>query len=294
MGYPKVFKWNHKLVEGLFDDEVLVEEKIDGSQMSFWIEDGELKCKSKEAMIDINYPPKLFAPAVEYVKQIKDYLNPNYTYIGEAVSSRKHNVLTYERTPLHFFIGFDIDRGTQNYLNYEEKEMEFSRLGFEIVPKLYYGRVHSIEELEPLLKGHSILGGNLEGIVIKNYHKFGPDGKVLMGKLVREEFKEEHNKINSKSARPKIETVALKYKTEARYNKALIHLAEKGILTYTPADISKLFEEVEEDLRRECYEEIKEDLIGIFWNDILKIALSGIPSWYKNRLQEMESKKEEE
>ncbi len=44
-------------------------------------------------------------------------------------------------------------------------------------------------DLYALLEKESILGGKVEGIVVKNYARFGKDKKVLMGKYVSEQGK---------------------------------------------------------------------------------------------------------
>ncbi|KKK80799.1 hypothetical protein LCGC14_2819850, partial [marine sediment metagenome] len=69
--YGKVYNIGHAAVVELFDDEVTVEEKIDGSQFSFGVDAvGELACRSKGAVIDVDAPPKLFAGAVETARSL--------------------------------------------------------------------------------------------------------------------------------------------------------------------------------------------------------------------------------
>jgi len=45
--YPKVWNLGHPNIAMLFEEDVTVEEKIDGSQFSFGIFHGELKCRSR-------------------------------------------------------------------------------------------------------------------------------------------------------------------------------------------------------------------------------------------------------
>ena len=40
--YSKVYQIGHKVIRDIFNDEVLIEEKIDGSQFSFGVIDGVL------------------------------------------------------------------------------------------------------------------------------------------------------------------------------------------------------------------------------------------------------------
>ena len=45
--YPKVYALGHPATKDIFSGEVLVEEKIDGSQFSFGVIDGVLRTRSK-------------------------------------------------------------------------------------------------------------------------------------------------------------------------------------------------------------------------------------------------------
>ena len=45
--YPSVMQIGHKMIADIFSGEVIVEEKIDGSQFSFGVINGELTCRSK-------------------------------------------------------------------------------------------------------------------------------------------------------------------------------------------------------------------------------------------------------
>ena len=55
--YPNVYQLGHKLVSNVLDGYVLVQEKIDGSQISFGIDNlGDLRIRSKNKEIDIEHP----------------------------------------------------------------------------------------------------------------------------------------------------------------------------------------------------------------------------------------------
>ena len=56
--YPTVFAIGHKMIADLFNGSVVVEEKVDGSQFSFGVIDGELVCRSKGQQIVVNAPEK--------------------------------------------------------------------------------------------------------------------------------------------------------------------------------------------------------------------------------------------
>jgi hypothetical protein len=292
--YPKLFNLGHPNIVSLFNDTVLIEEKVDGSQFSFGFIEGVLRCKSKNAPIDVDGPPDLFGPAVETVKRLhaEGKLTPEWTYRGEAFKSAHHNSLTYDRAPAGGIMLFDIARSHENYLSRGEKEAEAARLGLELVPVIYVGRVGSPQELNALLDRVSVLGGQkIEGIVIKNYARFAVDGKPLMGKLVSEAFREVNRetwKGMKETSGDIIDKLAIAYATTARWEKAIQHLRDDGRLTNSPKDIGELMKEVALDVRAECTEEMKAILFKWAWEKLHRRLTHGLPGWYKNRLVEQQ------
>jgi hypothetical protein len=180
--------------------------------------------------------------------------------------------------------------GEEAYLSYNDKQVEAHRLGLEIVPKLYEGIVSAPAELLSLLQHESILGGQkIEGIVIKNYQRFGLDKKVLMGKYVSEAFKEVHSaewKESNPTKNDIIQKLILQLKTPARWAKAVQHLRESGTLTHSPKDIGALIKEVQQDTEAECREDIKDALYSQAMPHIKRGIIGGLPEWYKEKLMQ--------
>jgi hypothetical protein len=289
-GYPKVYNMGHPVIEGLLLDDVLIEEKVDGSQFSFGVVGGEVFCRSKGTEQYVESPDKMFEMAVATVLELRHKLLPDTVYRGEYLQKPKHNVLAYDRTPEKHIILFDVDNGHNAYRTYEEKAAEASRIGLEVVPKLFEGRLTSVSQVMELLERVSVLGGNkIEGFVIKNYTRFGRDGKAMMGKHVSEKFKEKHGK-DWKAANPGgkdiLQTIGDSLRTEARWEKAVQHLRERDAITDSPKDIGRLIKEVHADLKEECEEEVAIALMKWAWPKISRRAAAGIPEWYKNRLME--------
>lgn len=294
--YPKIYNVGHKYISDLLIGHVIVEEKVDGSQFSFGIFNGELKCRSKGVELNIEDPEKMFSKAVTFVKSIQYLLKDGFTYRGEYLQKPKHNTLAYDRAPNNNIILFDINPGEEVYISSEDKKEEAARLGLETVPVLYEGDGSDLNLaiMTQMLEHTSVLGGQkIEGVVIKNYALFGPDKKVLMGKHVSEAFKEIHSKewkVGNPGREDIIAALVNKYKTPARWNKAIQHLKEKGLITDSPKDIGLLIKETKEDLLLECTEEIKEDLFNYFKDQILRGSVNGLPEHYKNLLLESQFK----
>ena len=286
--YPKVWNIGHPNVATIFEDEVLIETKVDGSQFSFGIIEGELKCRSRGQQLVVDAPEKMFELAVKTAKELEPLLHPEWTYRCEYLNKPKHNTLAYDRVPKKYLIVFDINTGPENYLNYEDKKAEAERLGLEVVPTFGIRKITSPDDILGLLDTISILGGQkIEGIVCKNYQQFGRDGHVLMAKYVSEAFKEKH-KVNWKSDNPTnkdiIQLIAQSYRTEARWEKAIIHLKERGELTNNPKDIGALMKELQLDLEEECSAEIAQKLLKHAMPKIQRTVSSGFPEYYKKRL----------
>ena len=287
--YPSIFTLGHKAVADLLTRPVRVEEKVDGSQFSFGLEERlTFRSKNQEVYWDES---NMFFRGVKAITDIQQNigLKQGWIYRGEYLQKPKHNTLTYSRIPNNYVIIYDIDKsGMGDYATPTEKREECERLGLECVPVLYTGMVNDLEFFQSLLTTTSILGGQIiEGVVIKpvGYDLFGVDKKVLLGKYVREEFKElnhtGHIKIGNKDI---VALIGAKLKTEARWDKAVIHLRERGEIEDSPRDIGKLFKEINVDILKECTDEVKDALFKWAWPQISRMITAGMPEWYKEKL----------
>lgn len=289
--YPSIFALGHRALQELLLDPVLIEEKVDGSQFSFGLfvqQDGErvLRCRSKGAQLNLISPEKMFTAAIETAKSLD--LHPGWTYRAEYLAKPKHNALAYDRIPEKHLIVFDINTGHEEYMSYEDKAKECARLGLEIVPLIHEGMLDSFADFRSMIDRVSALGGQkVEGIVVKNYKRFGPDKKVLLGKFVSEAFKEVHA-AEWKAANPSKTDIVDKLidtlRTPARWNKAIQHLREAGNLEDSPRDIGNLMKEVQTDIEKECNELIAAKLAEWAMPQIRRGVIRGLPEWYKEQL----------
>lgn len=281
-GYPSIFALGHKAVAELLLDPVIVQEKVDGSQLSFGVYDGQLRIKSKSAPVHLE-APGMFEHGVETIKRLD--LHEGWAYRGEYLMKPKHNTLAYNRVPSGHIVLFDINVGVEDYLPYEDIVKEALRVGLEVVPLMYSGMVDSAEQVKHFLERESFLGGQLvEGIVIKNYARFGPDKHALMGKYVSEKFKEAHKKEWHKAKGDTVSQIISSLRTETRWEKAIYHLRDQGILLNAPQDIGNLLREVKADVLKEEAEWIKDKLFKEYVDDVLRGVTIGLPQWYKDRL----------
>lgn len=287
--YSSIFAFGHAAIRDLFRGDVFLEEKVDGSQLSWMIDDGELHVRSKGAQLYVDAPDKMFAKGVEVLKGLQEKLVPGWTYRGEYLRVPKHNALAYNRTPNAYIAIFDIDRGYQDYLSPQEKAAEAERVGLECVPLLKAG-ILGAEDLRAALETVSFLGGQkIEGVVAKPiaYNLYGEDKKVLMGKFVSEAYKEVHNsewKVGNPTQGDVLELLGMEYRTPARWLKAVQHVREAGELQDAPQDIPKLMLATKEDVLKECEGAIRDRLFEWAWPHIQRKIVAGLPQWWKEEL----------
>lgn len=286
--YPKIFGVGHRALHQALLDPVVVQEKVDGSQFSFGVYGGELKCRSKGAEINIDAPDSMFTKAVETAKELAPILVPGWTYRAEYLQKPKHNTLAYDRVPHKNLILFDVDAGDQDYFDPDKLKQIADCLGLECVPCFIDNERVSLETCRSLLDRVSVLGGQkIEGVVIKNYNRFGDDKKILIGKIVSDQFKELHQ-VGWKADNPnRLDVVAAlidSLRTPARWQKAIQHLKEAGKLEGSPRDIGPLVKEIQQDIQDECREYISEKLYEWAIGNIRRGVVGGFPEWYKEQL----------
>lgn len=288
--YPSIFTLGHRALAGLLDSPVNVEEKVDGSQFSFGMFDDGLKVRSKGVQLHPDAPDKMFARAVETAKALALILMPGWTYRCEYLAKPKHNALAYDRTPRMNLVVFDINPGHEDYLPFDAKKAECDRIGLECVPLMFSGKVENIEQFRSFFDVTSFLGGQkIEGVVVKQstVTLYGADKKALIGKFVSEAFKEVHSaewKNTSPGKNDILEFLGEKYRTPARWAKAVQRLQEAGTLDGSPRDIGPLLNAVPPDIEKECAAEIKDALWNWAWPHIRRMATRGLPEWWKDEL----------
>lgn len=288
--YGKIYGVGHAAVSDIFMKTVLVEEKIDGSQFSFGNIQGRLRIKSHHQDIsDIVGEYGLFTEAIAYVRELyaTAKLVPGYTYRGEVLQKLKHNKLEYERLPKHGIVGFDVATGEEQYLGYTDKVAAFGKLDLECVPYYHFGVISNPDTVKTLLDRRPLLGGKfIEGIVIKAYGTYGEDKKTLMAKYVSERYKEVKGAEPSLGGKDITQELIERYRTEARWDKAIQHLREQGKLVNDPHDIGPLIAEVIRDLKEEESGAIAGALLRKFWPHVTRGCTGGLAEYYKRSLME--------
>lgn len=81
-----------------------------------------------------------------------------------------------------------------------------------------------------------------------------------------------------------LERLSEKYRTPARWAKAVQRLKEQGKIQDQPQDIGLILKEVWPDIESECKEEIMEFLWNWASSHIRRGVTRGMPEWYKEQL----------
>jgi hypothetical protein len=287
-----IFNIGHRMTLPLFDGRLVsIQEKIDGSFFAFGVFNGELKCRSKGAELNIDAPEKMFVQAVETAKRLQPSLVDGWTYRGEFLQKPRHNGLSYNRVPEQHIILFDIAEGEENFLTYRDLHTCGKLIGLEVVDEFYVGPLTDPGQLQKFLDKESVLGGQLiEGVVVKPIEQnlFTPDGKRIVGKFVSEAFKEVQRgtwKTDNPGKAEILDEIGATLGSPARWQKAILRLKEAGQHTGTPADIGPLIKSIQADVLKEEKDAISQQLFTWAWKkDLSRATVRGFPEWYKNAI----------
>ena len=278
-------------VANLIAGEVRVEEKIDGSQCSVRkLTDGTMEFYSKRNKMTLGMN-KNFNAAFEFLDGLQDQLCPEYTYRGEVISKPKHNKLKYGRTPKGNFILFDVDTPNGPLLR-NELEEEADEIGLEVVPLIFKGKFENAEDflykLNSLLDTDSCLGEvKVEGLTIKPESR--DIDKRLLGKLVSQEFRENHSaKLKQKSGiNEVIDKLGASVALPARFEKAIKSMEEDGIYAVENKQIGEFIKRVNIDVNKEETENLKETLWQAYRKPILSTVSKLAVGWFQERLTKL-------
>jgi RNA ligase len=282
--YPKIVQVGREDFTYSGSCDVDIEEKVDGSQISFGIVTGKLTVYSKGSKVKMD-AAGMFLNAVTFLKGIEErlqHLSVGTVIRGEYLQRPRHNVLVYDRVPVGHVVVFDVMAPNGTYMTYEDKKFIADGLGLETVPLLYRGP-YKPAMFVGMLETLSFLGGQkIEGVVVK------PHDRGVIGKYVAPAFKELMTGRRFKPLPPRdaiIATLTAELATDARGQKAVIHLRERGKLQGSNRDIGPLMKEAGKDMQDECATYVRDRLFAWAWPQIAKAALKALPEWYQKKLE---------
>lgn len=291
---------------GYFENtELVVEEKVDGSQFSFGFianQYGAHMMSFKSKNVDIPYAStdSMFSHAVRYLysKAVSTIVPKNVVFRCEFLSSKKHNKLTYDRIPNGYLVMFGAeDLVTGKSVNREVWSLIARELGIEVVRE--FGRINTagksvedvIKEASVHLGKQSMLGGSMiEGVVLKRTSNYIVDqgGIPIYVKIVGDEFREiarvPSRRLRNISPSEVVQKLVDMVEKDAIFSKAVQHLLEEGKIAGNNSDIGPLIKEVQKDIAIEMEAPAKEVLWEWAKEQVIRGCVSGFAKWYQARL----------
>lgn len=185
--------------------------KIDGTNASIWLKNGELQAGSRKRHLTLEADNAGFYAWAKEQTNLIAYLkeNPTHRIFGEWLVP--HSLKTYNPDAWRKFYVFDvtIDKkgdeithegdSTLTYLAYDFYKPLLEKHSIEFIPPLAIIKNASYEQLVAKLKSNIFLiedgKGAGEGIVIKRYDFVNKYGRTTWAKIVTSEFKAKHSKI---------------------------------------------------------------------------------------------------
>jgi len=260
--YDKIKQLGHKENEDIFkdpDDEIIIQEKIDGGNFRFMIYEGKVifGSRTQEITEDVEGKHlKNFRRCIEFVREKlkrKIFASGKIIFHGECCI--KHT-LSYDWDNIPPFLGFDVyDIEEEKYLA-DAVDM-FKELDLPVVPHIKTVKASEIKELTDKDVPVSVYAPKsnptqqAEGIVFKNYKK------QIFAKYVREKFREDARDAFGGTVKYQENDdgkIVAKYCTNARIDKIIFKLVDEGyelelgMMNLLP---NKVYEDIMEEQWRE-------------------------------------------
>lgn len=186
-------------VEGIEDGLCYVFPKLDGTNASLWMIDGEIQGGSRNRHLSLESDNAGFLNWAVDQSHINQYLHRNPTHILYGEWLVPHSLKTYRDDAWRRFYVFDVlDTATGALIHYENYKDGLERHGIDYlapIAQIKNGSLdHFIKALDKnvyMIKDGAGIG---EGVVIKNYQWQNKYGRVTWAKLITNAFKEEHAK----------------------------------------------------------------------------------------------------
>jgi hypothetical protein len=302
MSYPSIkeFSDENAMVWGGNNKGWVLQEKIDGSQLSFYVNDeGKLQFFNKGK--EIQRKNRVFSKSVTMLENIVERFDAGLIYHGESVSTKTHNTAIYDRTPTYYFILYDVQyKESKEYMSHNDSTAEAHRIGLEHVPAVYCNddetmapavKVYEIVSLMETGEVSSFLGGFCEGVVLKLHNFTDNNGKVFATKrkFVTNKFKERHSiKKPKKIGTTKLEfleELGSMFAVEPRFFKSYQHLRDQDLLGGSNEEKLEL---ICTELDIDFIKENKDLVMNYMWAEFLHIFLAktkeDYSKWYNKHL----------
>lgn len=224
--YPKIHRYGKEETIGILDNPVTIQEKIDGANVSIWIdnETGKIMLASRNRVLDDNESFNGFREAVNNNPKIEEYFKSYPNEILYAEWLVKHSI-TYPNEAYKKIYLYDIyNIDDENNYTQDVVKLCAGYLGVEYPHIFIEDTLLTVEQIKEYV-GKSAIAPLGEGVVIKDPDFRNKFGEMCYAKIVHENFKEANAVVfggNDKSSENYTEQyIVNKYCTTARVEKIM-------------------------------------------------------------------------
>lgn len=294
--YPKVHRLGKEETDGILDEEVTVQEKLDGANVSIWIdEQGEIHTATRNKEITQGFNG--FVDYVKNNKEIRTLLedNPSYTLYGEWLV---RHTISYSEGAYQKFYLFDILDRNRFEEDFEPEKLAGMFIDTDDVASIadfygiprpqIFGKGKITEKEAEEFVGKTNLGTVGEGVVIKADNFVNKFGGHSYAKIVSQQFKEDNGITfggNNKHSETYGEMyVVNKYATLARVEKVMNKLQplidERLDLEHIPRIANTCYH----DMLTEEIWEIAKKVPALNLKDLKRLANKKFIQIYKDKI----------
>ncbi len=224
--YPKIHRLGKEETDGILDGEFVVQEKVDGANISIFWHEGKVRCGTRTRMLpeereEGNF--NIFQDAVKANELIHEWLEDHQDIILYGEWLVRHTI-TYNEEAYRKIYLFDIyDKVNDTWANQEDVKFIAEKLGLEY-PHIFAEGKLTQKQIEEFV-GKSMIAPAGEGVVIKQPNFVNKFGDHVYAKVVHQKFKESNAIVfggNNKFSETYHEMyVVNKYCTVARVRKIM-------------------------------------------------------------------------
>ena len=195
--YQHIERFGTDEVDGIECGECYVFPKIDGTNSSLWVDDGEIKAGSRNRELSLDKDNAGFLEAIKDDGRVKAFFAeyPTLRLFGEWLVP--HTLKTYRSDAWRRFYVFDVMDG-EKYLHYNQYKLTLEKHGLEFIPPICIVNNGTDETFIKALEKNTYLiqdgSGVGEGVVVKRYDYINKFGRQTWAKIVTSEFRERHTK----------------------------------------------------------------------------------------------------
>lgn len=286
--YPKLKRLNSSETNGILNGQCWIQEKIDGSNVSIWTEDSEVKIASRKRVLEDSFNG--FKEYVANHEGIQALLknNPNYRLYGEWLVP--HTIRYNDESYNHFYM-FDVTVDRGDGLEFMDIDMVYELAEkYKIKTPHLFAKINNPDESSIFkFAGSSLLGEKGEGVVIKNPKFVNEFSDSVYAKIVTDEFREKNIEVfggNSKQSPNYWERyVANKYITTGRIKKIISKIENQTQSNLTIKDTRRVIHTTYHDMLMGEIWEIQRKVYRLNFRILQKICTKKAAALYKDILQ---------